>query len=179
MLAGDEGILLGYIFRSIKYSFQTQIEQILQLLLNLSLLRFKMLNRCPIACLVLCLLRIKSPEHFLCPVIGKRDLFDNSPYLLKQRLLPHILLLLALPSLLGAAVVVMAFLSLRSDGTTTRATVRKTDEGILMLSLVLFLRPPRHHPLHLVEQVFPDDWLEASRVELALHSHHPVVDGVL
>src|SRR3989344_4600840 len=73
----------------------------------------------------------------------------------------------------------MAFLPRCSDGTATRGTMCKTDEWVFVLSLVLFLCSSCHYPLHLVEQVFPDDWLEASGEKLPVNAHHSVVDMVL
>src|SRR3989344_263521 len=46
-----------------------------------------------------------------------------------------------------------------------------------MFTPALFLASFGHHPLHLVEQVFGNEWLVFSFVELATELQHPVVGG--
>ncbi|OGJ69946.1 hypothetical protein A3H22_03385 [Candidatus Peribacteria bacterium RIFCSPLOWO2_12_FULL_55_15] len=71
----------------------------------------------------------------------------------------------------------MAFLYLRSDSAATNATLHESDEWEIVFAPALLLSSVRHHPLHFVEQVFGNEWLVFSFIELATELQHPVIGG--
>ncbi|MFH0770963.1 MAG: hypothetical protein V1926_06365 [Candidatus Peregrinibacteria bacterium] len=172
----EKTIFLPDIFLSFDHSLQLHIEELLQLAFGLSLLFNETANSCPTVCASVSLLLIELVEHVLRPVVRQRDLFDDFPYLFKQRLFPEVLLGAA-SFLFGAAVVVMPFLQLRCDRASTRPALHEADEGELVFAPALLLASSGHHPLHLVEQAFGNEWLVFVLVELAAELQHPVIEG--
>ena len=71
----------------------------------------------------------------------------------------------------------MSLLDLRRDRTPTHPTLHESNERELVFAPALLLASVLHHPLHFVEQVFGNEWLVFSFVELAMELQHPVVEG--